>query len=65
MCFIGSLDHSTLFNGVTISIVGGQTKFLGKLISVSSSASKRAAGKQMITRLTSLLYLWRVQALDI
>ena len=45
----------SLSNGVTRSIVEGETKFLGKLISVSLSATKRAAGKQMITRLTTLL----------
>ena len=43
----------SLSNGVTRSIV--EDKFLGKLISVSLSATKRAAGKQMITRLTTLL----------
>ena len=39
----------SLSNGVTRSIVEGETKFLGKLIGVSLSATKRAAGTRMIT----------------
>jgi len=44
-----------LSNGITRSIVEGGIKFLGKIIDVSLSATKRAASKRMVTRLTSLL----------
>ena len=39
----------------TRSIIDGGTKFLGKLIDVSLSATKRAANKRMISRLSQLL----------
>ena len=44
-----------LSKGTTRSITEGGTKFLGKLIDVSLSATKKAANKRMITRLTELL----------
>ena len=44
-----------LSKGTTRSIIEGGTKFLGKLIDVSLSATKKAANKQMMTRLTDLL----------
>ncbi|XP_065884075.1 uncharacterized protein [Dysidea avara] len=44
-----------LSKGTTRPITEGQTKFLGKLIDVSLSATKKAAGKRMISHLTDLL----------
>ena len=51
------LNHQgiPLSNGVTKSITEGSTKFLGKLINVSLSSTKRTASKQMVSRLSSLL----------
>ena len=49
------LQGIPLSKGSTRSITEGQTKFLGKLIDVSLSATKKAAGKRMINRLTDLL----------
>jgi len=45
----------SLSNGITRSIVEGGTKFLGKIIDVFLSATKKAASKRMVTRLTSSL----------
>ena len=44
-----------LSKGTTSSITEGQTKFLGKLIDVSLSATKKAAARRMIRLLTDLL----------
>ena len=44
-----------LSKGVTRSITEGGTKFLGKLINVSLSATKRAANKRMVDRLKELI----------
>ena len=44
-----------LSNGTTRPITEGQTKFLGKLIDVSLSATKKAAAKHMISLSTDLL----------
>ena len=44
-----------LSKGTTRSITEGGTKFLGKLIDVSLSATKKAANKQMIARFGELL----------
>ena len=44
-----------LSKGVTRSITEGGTKFLGKLIGVSLSATKRSANKRMVGRITELL----------
>ena len=44
-----------LSKGTTRSITEGKTKFLGKLIDVSLSATKKAANNRIITRLTELL----------
>ena len=44
-----------LSKGVTRSITEGGTKFLGKLINVSLSVTKRSANKRMVDRLTDLL----------
>ena len=42
------LQGIPLSKGSTRSITEGQTKFLGKLIDVSLSATKKASGKRMI-----------------
>ena len=44
-----------LSKGTTSSITEGQTKFLGKLIDVSLSATKKAAARSMIRLFTDLL----------
>ena len=44
-----------MFKGATRSITEGGTKFLGKLINISLSATRGAAIKRMIDRLTELL----------
>ena len=44
-----------LSKGVTRPITEGHTKFLGKVIDISLSATKRTASKRMLCRLTDLL----------
>ena len=44
-----------LSKGTTRSIIQGETKFLGKLINVSLSATKKAVNKRIIAHLTELL----------
>ena len=44
-----------LSKGETRSLAEGQTKFLGKLIDIFLSATKKAASKRMINRMTDLL----------
>ena len=44
-----------LSKGMTRFITEGHTKFLGKIIDVSLSATKKAASKSMVCRLTDLL----------
>ena len=44
-----------LSKGVARSITEGGTKFLGKLIDVSLSATKRSANKRMVGQITELL----------
>ena len=43
-----------LSKGSTRPITEGHTKFLGKLIDVSLGATKKAASKNMVCRLTNL-----------
>ena len=45
----------SLSKGATRSIVEGETKFLGKIIDVSISATKKVAGARVKARLTNLL----------
>ena len=45
----------SLSKGATRSIVEGETKFLGKIIDVSISVTKKVAGARVKARLTSLL----------